>query len=129
MTMSRTEAIGKAEKVLEAIKTDYPPHMLRTIAEMDNAFETRNYDQLTFLSHELKGEAGTFGWPLISQAAGWLRQLLENRGAELDDEIYKIFLDSLHQLSAPDLAGENEAGVCLIKQLYALCESQEIRPS
>lgn len=46
-----------------------------TIRELERAAAARDFGKLDVLSHQLKGAAGGFGFPTITQAAGELEKL------------------------------------------------------
>lgn len=129
MILSPEAAIRDAEKALDEIKIDYPARLGAILAAMQAAADARDFKKLETLAHDLKGEAGTMGWPLVSQASGWLRQLLEKQISKPDTRIVDVFIWSIHRLSEPGMSGETEHGIRLIKELHALCVSREVQPS
>ena len=129
MVFSRNAAILEAEKALEEFKSEYPERLRKTLDSMNQAANNARYERLAALAHDLKGEAGTVGWPLVSQASGWLRQTIEAADGDPDPRIVDVFMQSIRRLAEPDLVGETEEGVTLIKELYALCVSKHIKPS
>lgn len=129
MVHSRNAAILEAEKALEQIKAEYPTRLRDTLATMQAAADAGDFGKLATVAHDLKGEAGTVGWPLVSQAAGWLRQALEADDGDPDPRVVAVFMQSIRRLAEPDLAGETADGIRLIKELYALCVSKDVNPA
>ena len=111
---------------IEEIKAEYPERLRGLVDAMQAAAETGDLEHLATLAHNVKGEAGTMGWPLVSQSAGWLRQVIEQPGTSPDPEVVSVFLQSIRRLSEPDLVGESKEGVRLIKELHALCISKNV---
>lgn len=129
MVLSRDAAILEAEKALEEIKAEYPRRLRDTIDAMQAAADAADFGTLATVAYDLKGEAGTVGWPLVSHAAGWLRQALETEDADPDPQVVAVFLQSIRRLAEPDLAGETADGIKLIKELHALCVSKDVDPA
>ena len=126
MILSPEAAIRAAETAIEEIKEEYPARLHGHIEAMEAAADAGDLDRLATLAHDVKGEAGTMGWPLVSQSAGWLRQVIEQPDTSPDPEVVSVFLQSIRRLSEPDLEGESKEGVRLIKELYALCINKNV---
>ncbi len=128
MTLKPEAAIKEAEAALIPFKENYATRLKSHLAQMQEALETEDFATLAILANNLKGEAGTMGWPLVSQAAGWMRQLLEAEKDEPDLPAITLFVQALAHMFAEKMVGEAEQGVVLIKQLYALAASRGVTP-
>jgi chemotaxis protein histidine kinase CheA len=122
-------AVKRAEQAMENLKTEFAEWInddVRRLTESRNAFATTPNDEsrenMFRVSHDLKGQALTFGYPLAARVASSLCRLLEggNAAAALPlidahvDAIRVIVRDNVKQ-DAPQvaalLAAELEARV------------------
>jgi chemotaxis protein histidine kinase CheA len=78
------EAIARAEQAMETMKSEFTEWLTQDIANLTSAFarfskESDNPSASTLFraAHDLKGQATTFGYPLIARAASSLAKLME----------------------------------------------------
>ncbi|MCW2308470.1 Hpt domain-containing protein [Rhodobium gokarnense] len=79
--VSRAEqALGKLSKTFEYWMTDEISRLNRVwkTISADDGMDKTTYEQLYSVSHDLKGEAATFGYPLIGDIADSLCLLLDD---------------------------------------------------
>ncbi|MDP6566692.1 MAG: Hpt domain-containing protein [Alphaproteobacteria bacterium] len=75
-------ALERAEAVVEQVKASYDGRLESELEELLDEFETMqaegrlDLDQLHDRVHEIRGEAGTFGYPLVSEIGRLLCELL-----------------------------------------------------
>ena len=75
-------ALARAERVVEEMKDSYEERMGREIEDLMSVYEemrtagTYDLDLLHDRTHEIRGEAGTFGYDLVSDIGKLLCQLL-----------------------------------------------------
>ncbi|MDP6691996.1 MAG: hypothetical protein QF384_21065 [Alphaproteobacteria bacterium] len=75
-------AVDTAERIVESMKADYEKRLESEIRDLLEAFDKMRYggdfdlDLLYDKSHEIRGEAGTFGYQLISDIGKLLCELL-----------------------------------------------------
>ena len=81
------DLLRDAEVAVAGMQDDYEIRLAREIDQFDADFEAMRSagafdpNRLFTLAHELRGEAGSYGYPLISRAADVLCKLLEKRTA------------------------------------------------
>ena len=74
--------VERAEAVVEQVKASYDGRLESELEELLDEFETMqaegrlDLDQLHDRVHEIRGEAGTFGYPLVSEIGRLLCELL-----------------------------------------------------
>ena len=129
MTFTREQAIAEAEAVIEQYKESYGARLERHLADLRSALHSHDVTTLTRVANLLKGEAGTMGWPLVSQAAGWLRQVLDAERDAMDIAAVTLFVQSLERMVADQMVGEPPEGIVLVKELHALALSRGITPA
>jgi HPt (histidine-containing phosphotransfer) domain-containing protein len=79
------DPVARAEKALEALSSEFTPWMDSDCDRLDMArqlagqegFNKANRDRLFHAAHDIKGEAATFGYPLVAPAADSLCRLIE----------------------------------------------------
>jgi HPt (histidine-containing phosphotransfer) domain-containing protein len=77
--------VVRAEKALEALSSEFQPWMASECDRLDkarhainnNGFTSSTKDALYHAAHDIKGEAATFGFPLVAAAAKSLCRLIE----------------------------------------------------
>ena len=129
MALTAEEAIKRAEKVIEKAGADYDSRLAQLFADLNKAVGEDDRKGGIVIAHRIKGEAGMFGWPLVSVVAGWLRQLLEAGKGPCATEVVRLHLETLRMLVANDLRGEAPAGQKVIRELYAVVEKQGLIPA
>ncbi len=127
--LTREEAIANAHTAIDECSENYRTRLEHHLGELRQALQNRDKASLTRVANDLKGEAGTMGWPLVSQAAGWMRQLLDAEPETVDILSNSLFVQSLERMVADDMTGESAEGVELVKQLYALAIRRGIKPA
>ena len=77
-------AMKRAEAAMENLKTEFSDWMSKDVERLAAAYERFNKepsqasrDDLFRASHDMKGQAGTFNFPLIARAASSLCKLIE----------------------------------------------------
>jgi HPt (histidine-containing phosphotransfer) domain-containing protein len=79
------DPIARAEKALEALSSEFEPWMESECVRLDTArlaiikggFTKSTKEALFHAAHDIKGEAATFGFPLVAAAANSLCRLIE----------------------------------------------------
>jgi len=79
------DPVARAEKALAALSSEFEPWMESECVRLDNArlavikggFTKSTKEALFHAAHDIKGEAATFGFPLIAAAANSLCRLIE----------------------------------------------------
>jgi chemotaxis protein histidine kinase CheA len=78
------EAIKRAEKAMDNLKTEFSDWIVSDITHLNEAFaafakepSSHNAGILFRAAHDLKGQAATFEYPLIARVAGSLSKLMD----------------------------------------------------
>lgn len=82
-----SEALEVADTAVAELATNYPQRAGEKVSKLDRAFETlpasgeakESIDALFGIAHDLRGEGGTFGFPLATAIASNLCDLLEGK--------------------------------------------------
>ena len=128
------QALRRAEKAVELLARDYGARCHKEIAILLEAFEVlageasvdRAHLQTIYgMAHELRGEAGIYGYTLIGKIASLLCQYVDALGeaAKADIRAIGAHVNALQVADANGLTGDSsEAGRKLISHLIRLHE-------
>jgi len=124
------EALEAAEQALEEMAEDYPDWVSGLISKLseqhsrcvDTPENRREYfEQINRIAHDMKGQGGTFGYPLITDFAESLYSFTTTRQEITDPmvELVKTHIDSMRAVIKDRVKGD---GGELGKQLKASLE-------
>jgi hypothetical protein len=112
------EALEKALSEMKKSQEDYPDWVRATLNELaedlkaaaDNPEEEgrKRFRHIGALAHELKGQGGTFGYPLISVFGKSLNEFTEREASITDShiEIVKAHIDVMRAVIKDRIAGD-----------------------
>lgn len=135
------EAIEAAEGMLEKMAEDYPDwviNLLRTLQEkhsrcVDTPEDRKDlFVEINSIAHDMKGQGGTFGYPLMTHFADSLYSVTDGRGSYTDNqvELVKSHLDAMRAVIKSRLKGDGgdigvELTTTLDKALEKYTNSEE----
>jgi len=118
-TLPLSKAIAAAEAAVAELAQDYAQRASEQVAELDGAFAAlpaaahprAAIEALFTMSHNIRGEGGTFGFPLATAVAASLCSILEgrNRADETLLEAIAVHIDSLKLVVSTPIAGDGGA--------------------
>lgn len=111
------EALALAEKALSDMSEDYPDWVSKEIEKLAELHrrcvdtpETRKdfFSEIAALAHDMKGQGGTFGFPLITAFAESLYRFSDNKGQMLDSdvELIKSHVDAMRAVIKGRISGD-----------------------
>lgn len=129
-TTISTEALKEAEKALTKMSEDYPDWVSGLIVKLQEQHgrcvdtpEKRHefFEEINHIAHDMKGQGGTFGYPLITKFADSLYGFTVKRPGEITDnqvELVKSHVDSMRAVIRGRVSGDGgEIGAELSKSL------------
>ena len=128
------EAIEAAEKALSKMSEDYPDWVKGLIGKLqeqhgrcvDTPEQRRDcFEQIALISHDMKGQGGTFGYPLITAFADSLYGFTTVKGEISDNqvELVKAHLDAMRAVIRGRVSGDGgEIGKKLTQSLNEAIE-------
>jgi hypothetical protein len=136
------EALEKAEAEIKKMAEDYPdwvagyvPQLyreLRGAQEKPPESRTPYFKRVAALAHELKGQGGTFGYPLITtfgQSLFEFASTSEGRVADDQIEIAKSHVDGIQAVIKNRVSGDGGAlGAELVRALKQAIEKYQKKP-
>ena len=88
---------------------------------------TSEFEEINLLGHELRGQGGTFGYPLITIFGKMLFDVTGEGCAQDDNavEIVKAHIDAMRAVIREKISGDGgQVGRALLKSLEAVIEKQ-----
>lgn len=128
------EALEAAEKALSKMAEDYPDWVKGLIGKLqeqhgrcvDTPEKRREcFEQIAMIAHDMKGQGGTFGYPLITAFADSLYGFTYIKGdvTENQVELVKAHLDAMRAVIRGRVSGDGgEVGKELTQSLNAAIE-------
>lgn len=123
------EAMKKAELALKEMAEDYPDwvtgHIHKLSEQHSRCVDTPDirhefFDIMHHIAHDMKGQGGTFGYPLITDFADSLYEFTGNKADITDNhvEIVKSHIDSMRAVIKNRVSGDGgEVGTALKQEL------------
>ena len=128
------EALEAAERALSKMSEDYPDWVKGLIGKLqeqhgrcvDTPEKRRDcFEQIALIAHDMKGQGGTFGYPLITAFADSLYGFTHSRGDVTDNqvELVKSHLDAMRAVIRGRVSGDGgEIGSQLTQTLNEAIE-------
>jgi chemotaxis protein histidine kinase CheA len=122
-------AMKKAEEALASAAQDYPDWVMATITKLVELHQLcvssppsrrPTFEQIRRIAHDLKGQGGTFGYPLVTSFATSLHRFASMREGIEDEhvEIIKAHIDSMRAVVRDRVSGDGgDIGKALAKGL------------
>lgn len=133
------EALEEAEKALGKMSEDYPDWVSNIIGKLQEQHgrcvdtpEMRRdcFEEINHMAHDMKGQGGTFGYPLITNFADSLYGFTVQRPGEITDnqvELIKSHLDAMRAVIRGRVSGDGgEIGAKLSESLNQAIEKHEV---
>jgi chemotaxis protein histidine kinase CheA len=120
------EAMARAEEALQAMSEDYPDWVSKLIDKLydqhrravENPIERKpRFDEISKIAHDMKGQGGTFGYPLMTDFAESLYGFTNHRKNIEDShvEVVKAHIDSMRVIIISRLSGDGGENGQLLK--------------
>ncbi len=107
--ISRDQAIARADAMLESVFADYPKHLEATFTEMAALAAAENWEALHIAAHDLKGQAGTCGWPIVGLIARSLDAAFKTGDSAHFADAAKVHLDCMQLCLRSSIQSPNPA--------------------
>jgi len=112
--------LEQAEEKLERKKLDFADWALKYLSELSNLCadalikpgrRAAHFEKIHLLAHELRGQGGTFGYPLITRVAKMLYDITHEHCREDDSavEIVKAHIDTMRVVIRERISGDGGA--------------------
>lgn len=88
--------VYNSKKLINELMPEFIANMKEMIAELDLAIQSKNYETLRSVSHDIKGTAGMYGFMEISEIAASMEQAAQNNSYQQINILYNQ-INSLFQ--------------------------------
>ncbi|VAX08907.1 hypothetical protein MNBD_ALPHA03-2162 [hydrothermal vent metagenome] len=114
------DMLQKAQKIIDSEATGYVDQLRNHIQSLKKSIGSGDITQAIQTCHHMQGQAGTFGWPLATEIAGWFKRILiHQQKASIDDKTNEVFLNSLENMVENNLKSHSKDALKLIQNLEA----------
>lgn len=122
-------AVRRADVAVEELAEDYEARLAAEVKAFDEAFRAMRREgaldrvRLFAFAHTLRGEAGSYGYPLVSAIGNTLACFLDRRAAldAADVEVVESHVNALRAAVGRKVKGDGgEVGLQLVEGLAAL---------
>lgn len=129
---SRADRLALAEAAINALKGEYSQQLLTDVEQLSSIFtsvspdnpDAAALDDLFDVAHNIKGQAGSFGYHLVTSIAGTLCDLLRQQSGQTRTHDVKIIgqhVQVLKRVVDKDVVGDGgETGEKIVQSLRAL---------
>tara|TARA_R110002096_G_scaffold281520_4_gene475670 strand:+ start:738 stop:1247 length:510 start_codon:yes stop_codon:yes gene_type:complete len=132
------EALEAAEQALSKMSEDYPDWVSSLVGKLQEQHgrcvdtpEMRHdcFEEINHIAHDMKGQGGTFGYPLITSFADSLYGFTVKKPGDIEDkqiELVKSHLDAMRAVIRGRVSGDGgEIGQKLTEGLSSAIEKYE----
>ncbi|MBL4693122.1 MAG: phosphorelay protein [Magnetovibrio sp.] len=113
-------ALAKAEAVIENLSDDYLNWVSEDFVRLEAAFNTlkkgapddkANIDAMFSIVHDMKGQGGSFGYPLMTQISDLLAGILENSETfgSREHKSMRVYIDAMRVVISHKLKDDGGA--------------------
>lgn len=133
-TLSLDELLARAESAVANLQDEFEASAddrVRRMAALlrgSGGASGATAKELRRLSHDLKGEAGSFGFDLLGDVAGLLSHYLRSTPeTDIEPDVLSCFAGALETTWEQRLRGEGGAvGACLLQSLRLMAEAEPL---
>ena len=112
--------LKKAQKIIDDESVVYVKILTQHIDDLRPALMSGEISQAIKICHLIQTQAGTFGWPLATEMAGWFKRLLKSQQQNgLKEDVNDLFMDSFHTLLDKQLKTESDSALKLLLHMEA----------
>ncbi|MEX0299351.1 MAG: Hpt domain-containing protein [Kordiimonas sp.] len=121
MTFEQQQMLAKAEAAVEKLSAGYVPILLGELDKLSAELEAGNDEEALILAHTIQGQAGTFGWPMVTEAAHHLHQVIEAQAnSPISSYTIKSIIDTIHMMLKNGLKGHTPQGKKLVADIVSM---------
>lgn len=116
MALTKEEAIGEAERQVKILTNRFDSELPNTMRKLAALIKAGNFNEASILTHNLSGEAATFGWDVIGDYASRLTKVLQEPNMMKRKQLVAVGLQSLELLCQQPMKHEAEAAQNLLDE-------------
>ena len=121
LTFEQQQMLAKAEAAVEKLSEGYVPILLEEIDNIRTELQAGNDEEALILAHTVQGQAGTFGWPMVTEAAVHLYKVIEvQANSPISAYTIKSILDTMQLMLKNGLKGHTPQGKKLVADIVSM---------
>lgn len=121
MTFEQQQMLAKAEAAVEKLSAGYVPILLGELDKLSTELEAGNDEEALILAHTIQGQAGTFGWPMVTEAAVHLYKVIEvQANSPISAYTIKSIIETIHMMLKKGLKGHTSQGKKLVADIVSM---------
>ena len=114
-TAKQQEMLKRAQKIIDDESLLYVNILTQHIQDLPAALHSSDIDHAIRICHLIQTQAGTFGWPLATEIAGWFKRLLKSQQQNgLKEDVNELFMESFRILLDKELKTESDNALKLL---------------
>lgn len=107
--------LKRAQKIIDNESLQYVKVLAQHIHDLRPTLIAGEIAQAIKICYLIQTQAGTFGWPLATEIAGWFKRLLKTQQQNgLKKDVNDIFLESFHILLDKELKTDSDSALKLL---------------
>lgn len=119
-SLKQQEMLRKAQILIDEKAIDYVDQLRHHIHSLKKSLGSNNLEAAIQTCHHMQGQAGTFGWPLATEIAGWFKRTLNlQQKSHMDKRTNEIFLASLEKMVKNNLRSHCIDALKLLQSIEA----------
>ena len=117
-SFEQRQLILKAQQIIDDASANYGTILQQHVEQLHATLADNNIEDAIGLCYLIQSQAGTFGWPLATEVAGWFKKLLlRQKDNGLNPAVNRLFQDSLKQIVSEKMTGESNAALKLLQHI------------
>ncbi|MBL4800348.1 MAG: hypothetical protein JKY45_00550 [Emcibacter sp.] len=127
-TPEQQRLILKAQKVIDKESAGYVEILQQHLQGLQESLKIENTPQAIHTCYLIQSQAGTFGWPLASELAGWFKRILQAQKKNgLNPNISALFCQSFTAILQNELKAESDEAVKILKHIESVLKKEGVR--
>lgn len=124
LSPEQMQMLAKADAAVEKLSSGYVTVLLDELSKLRADLEAGNDEDAIILIHTIQGQAGSFGWPHITEAAIHLRKIIEvGANSPISAYTIKSIIDTMQLMLKNGLKGQTPQGKKLVSDIVSMVNS------
>lgn len=127
-TPEQKKLLLKAQKVIDKASVGYVEILEQHIRKLKESLNSDDITEAIHICHLMHSQAGTLGWPLVSEVSGWFKRILKTQQKDgLNSNVSALFCHSFDSILQNKLKAESDKAVKLLVHIETILKKEGIR--
>lgn len=127
-TLKQRQMLLKAQEVIDKASVGYVEILKQHVQDLQDTLDGENITEAIHICYRVQTQAGTFGWPLAGELAGWFKRILHSQQKTgLNLKVCALFCQSFTSILQNELKTESDAAVKLLMHIETVLKTEGIR--